>query len=245
MESKLIVKTMKGVEHDYDLITKEWDISRKYPRGLYQKIAERVKSGMNVLDAGCGNGLLYDTLAKKSIKYTGLDLSRNQLKMAQKRINRFVANKGKTKFIKGSVVKMPFANDLFDKVFSLAVLQHLPGRELQLKAIKEMCRVLKKNGEVVLTVWNLYSDYAKNRFKIAEQLKNIPKGWSKKDLRIPWKATPKKIIWRYIYRFKKDELADLFKEAGFKNVRVRFCTPNGKFLKSERAGSNIFLTAKK
>lgn len=244
MDVKSARKIIKKVEKDYDAMAEGWDKSRDLPRPYQIKNAAGVKRGNKVLDIGCGNAVLYDTLAKKSIEYTGVDISGKMLEMAKKRIGR---NKRKlpVRFIKGSIIGLPFKDNQFDWVLALAVLHHLPSRELQEKAVQEIYRVLKPKGKTIVSVWNLHSDYAEEKFKIKEQFKKKPDGWAQNDLKIPWRAAPGKTIQRYLYSFDKKELFGLFKKAGFKRVAVEHRDPAGRRIKSLKKGHNLAVTAQK
>jgi len=89
----------------------------------------------DVLDAGCGSGLLKNYLNKDRINsYIGLDVD------------------GKID-IHGSVYDLPFKNESFDTVTTLEVLEHL---EHPIDALKEVVRVSKRR--VIISVpnpWNI------------------------------------------------------------------------------------------
>ena len=55
---------------------------------------------------------------------------------------------------KHDITELPYSNDYFDVVSCVSVLEHL-GYENQMKAIKEMSRVLRKNGKLIITYDNL------------------------------------------------------------------------------------------
>ena len=46
--------------------------------------------------------------------------------------------------------KLPYARETFDVVTCVSVLEHVP-EEVQLQGIREMARVLKKGGKLVIT----------------------------------------------------------------------------------------------
>lgn len=239
MELKQAVKILKQTEKIYDLIAEDWNITRPCPRLAKIAAVENVRKGERILDIGCGNGILYDALAKKSIDYTGLDVSAKLLKLARTRMP------AKAKFIKGSILDLPFQDNSFDWVFAFAVLHHIPSKELQNQAVREIYRVLKPGGKIIISVWNLYSDYAKNRFKIAEQLKNRPTGWNKNDLTISWKATAHRVVNRYVYCFTQKSLSAIFRRHSFKKVKIFFQSQSGQTTRDIKMGQNISLSAKK
>lgn len=100
--------------------------------------------GAKVLEAGCGSG---DTLAafKKQETY-GLDLSKKSLALAKKNAKHTVL---------GDIFKMPFKDNTFDLVYNSGVLEHFPEPN-NLKATKEMARITKKGGYVIIILPNKY-----------------------------------------------------------------------------------------
>lgn len=237
-------KVLKKVEKDYNLIAKEWNLTRSTPRPYQIKTTGGIKKGDRVLDVGCGNAVLYDCLASKSIDYIGLDLSGNLLKLAKKRIPKLGRNQ-KVKLVKGNIINLPFEDQLFDWVLALAVLHHIPSKELQEQSVKEIYRVLKPKGHGVISVWNLYTSYAENKFKIKEQLKKNPSSWSEKDLLTPWKATPKITVQRYLYSFDKEELRKLLQSVGFKKIKIGYGDANGNFVTDLKKSYNIIALVQK
>lgn len=214
----------------YDYIAKQWDASRPVLRLERQELAGEVQPGQKILDIGCGNGVLYEFLAPKSIDYVGLDLSRELLKIARKRAKEaalLISSRAKPpargrvegsglskfKFILGETTSLPFKDNTFDWVFALAVYHHLPSAAWRLKALKEAWRTLKPGGRIAITVWNLLSSDFRERYKITKEAT---------DVFIPWKATGPKAVLRYIHIFKKQELHDLLKQAGFKKIKIDY-----------------------
>ncbi len=93
---------------------------------------------INILDVGCGNGIITNELHKKW-DITGLDSSSEALKYVQgSRIN-------------ASATQIPFPNCSFDMVLSSEMLEHLTDADLA-QAVQELKRVSKRY--VLLTVPN-------------------------------------------------------------------------------------------
>jgi ubiquinone/menaquinone biosynthesis C-methylase UbiE len=88
---------------------------------------------LSILDAGCGNGVFVNHLAKKKpeLKIHALDRSETAL--------RFVD----TDKTQGDLAEMPFADGSFDCISCLEVLEHLPVDSFK-KALAELTRVSKK-----------------------------------------------------------------------------------------------------
>ncbi|MGH8598093.1 MAG: methyltransferase domain-containing protein [Gammaproteobacteria bacterium] len=102
-----------------------------------------LKSGVTVLDCGCGPGTITRDIAKRVAPghVTGLDFNAEQVAFASRDArSQGIAN---IEFRMGSVYDLPFADASFDAVFSHALLEHL--RE-PAKAFAEFRRVLKPGG---------------------------------------------------------------------------------------------------
>lgn len=86
-----------------------------------------------VADIGCGEGFGLKLLKDNKIgkQFTGLDISKSSLKMAQK------INPG-FKYVQGNIYHLPFPDNKFDLVVCSEVLEHLKQPE---RALKELNRI--------------------------------------------------------------------------------------------------------
>ena len=119
-----------------------WYVGR---RNLVLKMAARFDNGLSgkplrILDAGCGTGINLKYLQILGDVY-GLDISKDALI--------FSRNRGLPSLICGSADKLPFKNELFDLVLALDVIEHI---DEDLSAVRELNRVLKPGGRLILTV---------------------------------------------------------------------------------------------
>lgn len=104
------------------------------------------KDDFRVLDIGCGYGRLSGELLKKSpkIKVFGIDIAQRYVDL----YNKALSPKGKA--VRGDVCNLPFKDHSFDLVFVVTTLMYLTDYQDQLKAIKEISRVLKPGGWFVI-----------------------------------------------------------------------------------------------
>jgi len=116
-------------------------------------IESGVDSRMRVLDAG-GTGTIFSYyLASEGCEVFSVDIDKKKVIDANK-----LAKFWKYKMVNlcESITDLSFKDDVFDRVFSICVIEHL-SLEDQPKAIRELVRVLKKDGMLVLSF-----DFGKN-----------------------------------------------------------------------------------
>jgi 2-polyprenyl-6-hydroxyphenyl methylase/3-demethylubiquinone-9 3-methyltransferase len=103
---------------------------------------------INVLEVGCGGGILSEEIAKLGFITTGIDPSEQSLNIA---ISHAKDNNLKIKYQKGTGENLPFQNSSFDVVFCCDVMEHV--RDLP-KVISEISRVLKPGGVFLYDTFN-------------------------------------------------------------------------------------------
>jgi ubiquinone/menaquinone biosynthesis C-methylase UbiE len=111
----------------------------------------KIDSNSTILDAGCGNG---KNMMKTSHNFIGLDTCQELLNIIKTKI------KIKTKpniidLVCASVTDLPFNNQQFDAVMSIAVIHHIKNFADRVRAFEELIRVCKSGGKVLITVWQM------------------------------------------------------------------------------------------
>jgi len=101
--------------------------------------------GAEVLEVGCGGGqLAYSVLdARSDLRWTGLDISGEQITRARQRN----ADHQMSAFVVGDALSLPFPNEGFDAVVSIASIKHWPD---QAKGLAECVRVLRAGGQLLI-----------------------------------------------------------------------------------------------
>src|SRR5215831_15708210 len=110
--------------------------------------AAGVRRGDRLLDVGCGPGYLARMLAEATGpdgSVVGIDAAPEMIEYASRRA-RGLAN---CRFQPGAAQAIPFADGAFDVVTSSLVMHHLPQEERG-RAVREMLRVLRPGGTLVL-----------------------------------------------------------------------------------------------
>ncbi len=183
-----------------------------------------------ILEVGSGDGYYPSILARLGNYYiVGLEINTRVIDTAQrnfkmlgieyKRIKKWNSQSKKgIYFVEGDVNMMPFRNNFFDKIIMSEVTEHLPN---DLKGLKEVYRVLKVGGTLVLTVPNWYFPFFWDPINWVLQRPPI-----KRPIRSGFWAG----IWNQHERlYQPDEIRDLVKKAGFKikklEVQTRWCLP--------------------
>lgn len=192
------------VKNDYNLIADDFSKTRqnlKWPE--IDGFKKYLKNDQKILDLGCGNGRLLNSLAELKVEYHGLDNSENLISLA-KELHSDKADSFKV----GEMFALPYDDNYFDVIVCLASFHHLPTKELRLSALLEMKRVLKKDGVVLMTNWYVWQKLFWQNLFTNFTLKN---SWN--DFFIPWKSKTK-VINRYYHGFTKGELQKLFQQSG-------------------------------
>ncbi len=197
---------------DYNSIAEQFSSTRNYLSNDIIALKSYAKDGDKILDVGCGNGRLTELFKDMKIKYTGVDNSNELIKIAKKRYP-------KSDFRLTNPLKFDFPDNSFDKIFCLSVFHHIPSTEFRVEYLKEIRRVLKPKGLLVLTVWNMW----KKKGMVWQILRNGFFHWNLdlSDTFYPFKSGDKTIrANRYIHCFKVEELEKLFLQAGFEIVGI-------------------------
>jgi len=183
-------------EEVWDNIADSWKEYRAKELPIVAEFLDDKKG--KVIDLGCGAGR--NMIKNNKIEYYGVDFSKKQLKHAQNFIQKQKIN---AKLFKSKVSKLDrknFSDEMFDSGLFIATLHCLETLEEREDALKEFYRILKKNAEALISVW----DSEDKRFK-----------GLKGDIYMSWKRN-NILYMRYYYLYDRKELINLLKKIGFK-----------------------------
>jgi len=138
-----------------------------------------------VLDISCGTGELLKKLEGKA-ELHGIDLSQEMLSKARAKLSQNV------KLRKADVHDLPFKDNFFDYVISTEAFHHYYDQQ---KAVREMARIIKSGGKVIVVDINFF-------------LKPIH-----------WLF--KKLEPGHVKINSRKEMKQLFQQAGLKDIRQR------------------------
>ena len=183
----------KKVEKYFKKTAYKWDEIRRdcYDENLRDIIIQKanIKAGNVVLDIGCGTGFLTLGVAKavgKKGKVVGIDISEEMMKKAKENLSK--AGVPNIKLRVGDAENIPLDDGSVDVVVGNMVLHHCPNPK---SAVKEIARVLKPNGRIVL------ADMEEHKEK-----------WLKDEMADLWLG------------FNLQKIKEMFQTAGLKKVNV-------------------------
>jgi ubiquinone/menaquinone biosynthesis C-methylase UbiE len=158
--------------------TREFVSHQRKQRLALLKMCVSSKTGIKILETGCGAGDDLSNITKNDILCVGLDYSKNAIKSAK-------TNHPSLDFVLGDICSLPFGNNNFDVVFNAGVVEHYIN---PLGPLKEMNRVSKRQGFVVVFVPNTFSLWTLYRH-ITNMLPKISKkfhGWGVWEQSFSW-----------------------------------------------------------
>lgn len=133
-------------------------------------IKNNVKKDALVLDLACGTGRHTNPLSKEGCAIIGFDLSPDLLRIAQ--------NSGHSQFVNGDMRYLPFRSNIFTHVLSIDTsFGYLPSEREDLNSLREVSRILIKDGTFLLDVFNgEYLDYKYLRlvYRLRNFFKSLP-----------------------------------------------------------------------
>jgi ubiquinone/menaquinone biosynthesis C-methylase UbiE len=138
----------------YDVFAERYEDARdgRDPGGYHDLVddlevgfVERYGRGRDVLEVGCGTGLLLRRIAGFARTARGVDLSPGMLARARAR---------GLDAIEASATLLPFPDESFDVSCSFKVLAHVHDIR---RALAEMARVVRPGGHVIAELYNPFS----------------------------------------------------------------------------------------
>ncbi len=202
-------------EEVWDKIAPLWNKNKKIPFGddekgnLFSKVIDS-KSDERILDLGCGSGRNFISIKEVGFRGAlyGVDFSFEMLRYAKKNAEEL----GMSVILKRSKTSdLDFEDGFFDKVLCIATLHCVENEKEREETVREIYRVLRVGGRLLITTWN----------KNSRRWKNKPK-----EKYVGWNLNPenqdKNIednVKRYYYLYDQNELIDLLESAGFKIIQ--------------------------
>jgi ubiquinone/menaquinone biosynthesis C-methylase UbiE len=177
-------------------------------RQIYNNMAKALalQPEDDLLEVACGNGHFIRKYASHVHSVAGLDLSELCVKIANNKNKKRVFD-GTVEFVQGEAAKLPWNDNKFSVVTCMASFLFL---DKSLESLKEMYRVLRPGGRVVVGIeWNAEDglDHSKEIKKYGVQL------WKESDVR------------------------STFQEAGFSDINITYARRSFRIPKMMIAGA--------
>jgi len=180
----------KYVKEVYENIAIHFSNTRTYTWNWIKNFIENKEINSTIVDIGCGNGR---NMMNKNYNFIGVDNCENLLKICiKKNLN----------VVLGEMTKIPLKNKSCDAIICIAAFHHLFNENNRILCLLELKRILKDNGEILLSVWSI-NQPKKTRRTFNKYGHNL----------ISWNKFGK-IYDRYYYIFQISEIYNLFKKSG-------------------------------
>ena len=154
-------KIKENIDHNevekFNLLAHKWWDETSEFKPLHQInplrlnfIASKVDlSSANVLDVGCGGGILSESLAKKGAKVTGIDQGENVIKIAKLHMKESNLNIDYKQLNIEDYYKI--SNEKFDVITCLEMLEHVPDPS---SIINKCAALIKPGGTIFFSTIN-------------------------------------------------------------------------------------------
>jgi ubiquinone/menaquinone biosynthesis C-methylase UbiE len=124
----------------------------------FRELLEKRRGGANrLLDLGCGTGALGPIAASIGWDYTGIDLSRGMLEIAERNASPGI------RYVRASMRELPFPGESFRLCLCIAAIYFLPKQTVKEEVLPEIRRVLARGGTAELVALNGDGDGLKPR----------------------------------------------------------------------------------
>jgi len=140
----------------YDAAAEESDWWRAHRWGYSGEVAARtvadiaaklrVGPGDRVLEVGCGSGMVLSTILQNGQRGFGVDLSEKLIRRAAA----FGVDRTRLDLLAAEAAGLPFRDGVFDRVLCYSVFQCFPDRGYARRALRELVRVCKPGGMILV-----------------------------------------------------------------------------------------------
>lgn len=104
-----------------------------------------------LLEGGCGTGRMTPEFAGRCERLISIDFSWESLKVCAGKLRR--AGITNVDLVQADLCHLPFGTDVFDRVVSCQVLEHIPTPDCRAMAVRELSRVLQPGQNLVLSAY--------------------------------------------------------------------------------------------
>ena len=219
---------LDSVRTTYNKVAPQFVASRARDWDEFEIVLSYIRADDTILDAGCAHGRLVPMLQRHGIleqNYTGIDISEGLIDKAR-------ISFPSLRFDVGNICALPYKDNTFNVVISSAVLHHIPSQKLRIQMLRELRRVVRPGGKVMLLVWNafgfkhlwkaIFLSYVKSILSLGKH--------DVGDMMLPFFGKENR---RYVHAFTQRSLQKLSKKSGIENAVV------------QKTGKNFFILFEK
>jgi len=222
-------------EETWDSIAESFDLTRRKPWKQCIDFIDTLSRTDMVVDLGCGNGRHLISCAEHCKEVVGLDISKELLSITKKKLEE--KNLENTILLHADMTNIPLKNDTVDSILFIAALHNIKVKDKRIQSLKEVKRVLKKDGTALISVWSRWQDKYGKYF--------LKKWFTKKgqtefgDIDIYWKQQGLDIP-RFYHLYSKKEFISDIRLAGLEIEKIQDIK-----LHSKKHPDNYFAIVKK
>ena len=151
-------------QYDRWFTTPTGALVRKYEGELILDLLKPGRGG-TILDAGCGTGVFTLDLLASGAHVIGLDISLPMLRRAGEK-----ARGVPLQIVLGDMLHLPLPGNFFDRAISVTALEFIEDGQ---SAVRELFRVTKRGGSIVVATLNSLSPWASRRKFEAQKKQSI------------------------------------------------------------------------
>ena len=193
----------------YDNIAIHWNHTRGKRKVHWHRVKTFIESlpkGSYIADIGCGDGKYFGL--NPDVFLLGCDRSIKLLEVSQNDVessgNIVHYSNHRYETFSCDSVKLPLRSNVFDATLCIAVLHHLSTVDRRIAILRELLRITRFGGMIMLQAWAL------------EQDETSRINFEKQDVFVPWNLPKRfnddgddRVFQRYCHVYKEGELIDL------------------------------------
>lgn len=202
-------------EETWDSIAESFDLTRRKAWMQCIDFIDTLSKTDMVVDLGCGNGRHLLPCAEQCKQVIGLDISKELLGITKKKLKEKELDN--TILLHADMTNIPLKNDTVDSILFIAALHNVKGNDRRIQSLKEVKRILKKDGTALISVWSRWQDKYRKQFfkkwftrKGQTEFGDIDIYWRQNGLNIP----------RFYHLYSRKEFIGDIKKAGLKIEKI-------------------------
>ncbi len=142
--------SMQGWGKTYDMLVSLLSLGQEKKFRQATLDLARIQPGDQILEVGCGTGTL--TLAARlkagaQSLVAGIDIAPDMIETARRKATKAGLD---VQFQLGRIEEIPYPDGQFDLVLSSLMMHHIPGDAAKQQGLKEIFRVLKPGGRLLI-----------------------------------------------------------------------------------------------